>query len=126
MCRFIYATLFALSLAACEHRSSPRRVYVGEIVRIQFADGAHYSITKGPTPLVFIYVRLRDAARLETRGEVRLALTDLYSAPVHGTVGDTVSFQCSKRLPGYGDLPFGDIEGYRAVPKKPSSGRRKS
>ena len=107
---------FTLVLSACAHRAGQQKVFVGVIVSVHVPDGVHYSLAKGPTPLTVISVRLRSPR--DPSPLIRLAMTDLYSAKAHGSIGDTISFRYSDPLPFDGVLAFDDVDSYHVVEKR--------
>ncbi len=116
MRRGILFALFAILGGSCAHESLRRRVYIGEVIGVQAAVGNHFSPAKGLVPLTFISVRVDDEQRTKSV-RLRVALMEIYSPAVFGTVGDRISFRYFSRLPFDGQVSFREIGGYRIIEK---------
>ena len=114
----IYIAVLAVIASSCAHDISTRRVYVGEVTSVQPAEGEHFSPTKGPVPMTFITVHIGEDSQASDARRLRIALTEIYSAAVYGSVGDKVSFRYFARLPFSGQLSFSDIDEYRITKKR--------
>jgi len=107
--------------ASCAHETVNRRDYAGEVIGVQSVQGEHFSLTKGPVPLTFLFLRIDDEPRAYRFVRIRIALTEIYHADVHGRVGDRVAFRYDERLPFEGEIAFREVDKYRIIKKSRST-----
>ena len=110
------AAMLAVTLcwSACAHPSRATRTYFGTVTQIVQPAGDYYSTTSGPRPLTRIRIRLESGPSMRP-GTVEIVLHELYSARVHGSIGDRVVFHTINTALRSAELSFRTLVDYRII-----------